>query len=68
MSFNNGLNDKTKAQIAMNEENFNCTLSTQVRGVRRFLDIKVSEGIVKATVFYRLQVLKFKISEGSDQN
>ena len=26
------------------------------------------QGIVKATVFFRLQDLKFKISEGSDQN
>ena len=26
------------------------------------------QGIVKATVSYRLQDLKFKISEGSDQN
>ena len=27
-----------------------------------------NQGIVKATVFYGLQDLKFKISEGSDQN
>ena len=33
-------------------------------------DFKTSryQGIVKAAVFYRLQNLKFKISEGSDQN
>ena len=33
-------------------------------------DFKTSryQGIVKATVFYRLDDLKFKISEGSDQN
>ena len=33
-------------------------------------DFKTSryQGIVKAAVFYRLQDLKFKISEGSDQN
>ena len=35
-----------------------------IRGFRLFLDIKVS----KATVSYRLQDLKFKISEGLDQN
>ena len=36
-----------------------------------FLEVSPSlgyQGIVKATVFYRLQDLEFKLSEGSDQN
>ena len=35
--------------------------------IRGFLQVWY-QGIVKATVFYRLQDLQFKISEDSDQN